>query len=202
MIPLSQLAAVVLAAGCSSRLPGENKLLKLFRGVPLLAHALETVCSAGLREVVLVVRPDDEAIADLGRAAGARPIVNCRPEGGMGPSIAAGIRELTADVSGVFVLPGDMPLIENRDLAALAAALPGDDPLTICAPVFAGRRGHPVLFARGHFDALARLSGDAGGRAVIAAHHRHLVEVPATSDHVLVDFDTAADFSSGEDRRS
>jgi molybdenum cofactor cytidylyltransferase len=79
-----------------------------------------------------------------------------------------------------------MPRIEPKVLAALAAA-PGD----VALPVWAGKRGNPVRWDRRHFARLMALTGDVGGKAVLA-DALVLSEVPAPSDAVLDDIDTPA----------
>jgi molybdenum cofactor cytidylyltransferase len=60
---------------------------------------------------------------------------------------------------------------------------------SLAAPVFGGRRGHPVGFARDWFEALAGLEGDRGARDVLAAHAAALALVPCDDPGILVDVD-------------
>lgn len=186
--------AIVLAAGFSRRLPGENKLLKDYRGRPLLAHALDTVAALGLGDAVVVTGDEGHAVADLARRAGLRGVHNDAASGGMGHSIAAGVRALSDGLGGVFVVLGDMPEVTADDYARLAAAHAGR-PARVCVPVWDGRRGHPVLFGADHRGALAALTGDRGARRILRAAS-DLVSVPAASAGVLVDLDTSADFAA------
>jgi len=68
---VSRLAAILLAAGRSSRLPGTNKLLRNFRGQPLLAHSLEAACQAGFAKVIVVTGREQAAVERLVRSRGA-----------------------------------------------------------------------------------------------------------------------------------
>ena len=56
-------------------------------------------------------------------------------------------------------------------------------------PVYRDGRGHPVLFGRACFDALATLRGDVGARAVLESLGERLAEVPVDADAPL-DVDT------------
>ena len=55
------IAAVLLAAGTSSRFGEEDKLMATLRGKPMAAHVLETVASMAFAELVAVTRPIDDA---------------------------------------------------------------------------------------------------------------------------------------------
>lgn len=186
--------AVILAAGFSRRLPGENKLLKQYHGQPLLAHAVATAAALGLGETVVVGRSDTPSVEQIATNAGLRSLENPDAVAGMGGSIAAGVRALRPGLAGIFIALGDMPFVTPEDYRALAAAHERQ-PARICVPVWEGQRGHPVLFGADYRSALARLSGDEGARAVLARHAAQIVAVPATSPGVLADLDTAEDFA-------
>ncbi len=186
--------AVILAAGFSRRLRGENKLLKYYRGRPLLAHAVAAAQALGLADAVVVTRPDMPTVEKIAASAGLRCVTNPDAADGMGASLAAGVRALRPGLAGVFVALGDMPHVTVEDYRALAAAHEAQS-ARICVPVWDGRRGHPVLFGADYRGALAGSSGDTGARAVLADHAARVVAVPAASPGILTDLDTAEDFA-------
>ncbi len=181
--------AVVLAAGRSSRFGDDHKLLALWRGKPLVAHVVDAIAAAGLPPplVVLGHRADDVRAALAGRAVHYATAPDWAD--GMGRSLAAGIAAVPADWDAALVCLGDMPAVEPELIAALAAA-PGD----VVAPVWDGRRGHPVRWPRAAFARLCQLSGDNGGRALMADHL--VTQVPAPSGACLADIDTRAALSA------
>lgn len=191
---IQRYGAVVLAAGFSRRLPGENKLLKPWRGQPLLMHALGTVATLGLGDAVVVTGPDTAGIGAIAGRAGLRTVHNPDAGEGMGASIAAGVRALLPGSAGIFIVLGDMPAVSVNDYHTLAAAHQAL-PARICVPAWEGRRGHPVLFGADYRDALAGLSGDTGARNILAHHDAQVLAVPAASPGVLADLDTAEDFA-------
>jgi molybdenum cofactor cytidylyltransferase len=188
-----RLEAIVLAAGAGTRFGG-GKLLALHRGRPLLDHALDTALTAQVVRVTVVVRPGDEAVADL---VAARPEARLRmliaPDAaeGLGASLRTGVAALDPETDGVFVFLGDMPEVPHDLAAALAARLA--DGAEVAAPVHAGRRGHPVLFARACFPALAALSGDRGAQGLMAERKAVLVETDTAG--VLFDVDRREDLA-------
>ena len=62
---MTDIAAVVLAAGFSHRFGADNKLLAMIDGQPMLTHVLDCVASLSLARKIVVVRRDDGAVVDL-----------------------------------------------------------------------------------------------------------------------------------------
>jgi molybdenum cofactor cytidylyltransferase len=186
--------AIILAAGRSSRMGGEHKLLADWHGKPLVAHVADAIAAAGLPAPVVVLG----ARADEVRAAlGDRPAHFVTADDfaeGLSRSLRAGIAAVPADWSAALVCLGDMPRLEPALLSALAAA-PGD----VAIPVWDGKRGNPVRWSRRHFARLMTLEGDVGGKAVLADAVR-LTQVPALSDAVLDDIDTPAALAALRER--
>ncbi len=193
--PSPGVVGVLLAAGRGTRFGGD-KLLALPRSADLPGEPIGVVALRHLRaavaDVVAVVRPDDHALAAELGANGAR-IVRCvNADDGMGASLACGVRA-AADARGWIVALADMPWITPATIARVAAAIEHGAPLA--AAFHAGRRGHPVGFSRGCYDALAALTGDEGAKNILAARADNLVRVDTDEDGVLRDVDTASDLA-------
>ena len=163
------------------------RLMAQVQDRPVSAHVLETARAAEASQRVLVTRAES-AVVEL--ADGFEVVVNPDPEAGMGLSIALGVQALRPEVTGVFVVLGDMPFVEATAYAALAAT-DGD----IVVPVYDGRQGHPVLFRRVCFEELSRLSGQAGARRLIDSGPYEVVTVALEGRGGLVDLDTPDDVS-------
>ncbi|AVO45389.1 NTP transferase domain-containing protein [Phreatobacter cathodiphilus] len=188
--PAPRLAAVVLAAGRSTRMGGPNKLLAEIGGRPLVRHAVEAALGAGLAEVLVVTGHQEAAVraalADLPVRFAHNPDF---PEG-LSTSLKAGIAALGEEIDGVVVLLGDMPAISSGLVGRLAAAFAPGEGRHVVVPVAGGRRGNPVLWGRRFFAELMKVTGDQGGRAVLAGAPEAVAEVPAETDDVHLDLDT------------
>ena len=195
-------AAIVLAAGSGSRFGG-GKLLAPWRGRPLVEGAVRAALETGASPVIIVTGADagrvGEACLDAAaRVGGAAPpsLVHASDHAeGMGASLRAGIAALPPGLKGVFVFLGDMPDLPGGLSGPLIAALDAGAPAA--APFHKGRRGHPVLFSAGLIPDLARASGDAGAREVLAALGDRLARVATGSPGVLFDVDRPEDLSGG-----
>ncbi|BAU72497.1 nucleotidyltransferase family protein [Metapseudomonas furukawaii] len=185
---MTQVVALMLAAGFGRRFGSDKRRAVLADGRTLLAASLERA-RAVFEEVLLVLRADDDPAA-LGLPADS-VIVRCvDAEQGMGHSLAAGARCLDGHpAAACAVLLGDMPWIADASLRALVdKAAPG----RIVFPLYRGERGHPVLFGRDFWPELQRLTGDEGARKVLRAHPAAWTAVEVDDPGVLGDVDSPA----------
>jgi molybdenum cofactor cytidylyltransferase len=183
------LRAILLAAGRSARFGADKLAHCMPDGVPIAVHAARNLRAAGL-QVTAVVRPHDERLAGLLKAEGCDVTPCAEAAGGMGHSLAHGVRA-TAEAAGWIVALADMPTIRPGTIRRVADALACG--AGIAAPSFRGERGHPVGFAPSHYPELARLTGDTGARSVMQAHRGELVLVDCDDPGVLYDIDRRAD---------
>lgn len=195
-----KIAAVLLAAGASTRFGADNKLLTPFEGRPLIRHVAEILAGAQLAEIVLVAGADSAAIAAALDGLAIKAVANPRFAEGMGSSISAGIAALSSDPDGVFVVPGDMPRISRHLLALLMDVFRDTCGTRAVFPMLGnGAQSPPVLWPRATLADLAQLAGPHGGKQLLARLGG--VSVPVDDDSLLADIDTPADLARLRDRR-
>ncbi|HRD67570.1 MAG TPA: nucleotidyltransferase family protein [Candidatus Competibacter sp.] len=189
---------ILLAAGFSRRF-GANKLLQpLTDGVPVALAAARRL-RAALPEVLAVVNSGDPALGRLLDEDGFSITVCSRAEDGMGASLAWAV-EQTAQASAWIVALADMPSIRPETIVQVADAI--ERPIALAAPVFHGRRGHPVGFGRAYFEQLIRLTGDEGARSILRDHAEQVRWLVCEDPGVIADIDTPADLQSATLRPS
>ena len=186
-----QIVAVLLAAGSGSRFGGDKLLHPLADGTPLGVAAARNLLAAGL-PIVAVVKPGDDALADLLQKEGCTVTVCEHAARGMGASLAHGVRA-TRSAAGWVIALGDMPSIRGATVNAIADAIKTGAGLV--APAYRGQRGHPVGFARRLVGDLLALDGDAGARDIIAANRNNLVLIECDDPGVLRDIDRREDLN-------
>jgi molybdenum cofactor cytidylyltransferase len=182
-------AAVILAAGRSSRM-GRNKLLLDLDGKPILCHAVDQAIGAGLSEIVVVSGHQASKVREAlgGRAV---KIIEAREHKlGMSASLKAGIRALGPKTEAVLVMLGDMPQVSAPLLQRLIAAYNPLEGRSIVVPTVDGKRGNPVLFDRRYFNEMLALEGDVGARHLIGAHDDQVAELAVDDAAVFTDVDT------------
>ena len=192
---MPQTAILILAAGASSRMGGQDKLMQDANGIPLLARVIAQADATGLPVYVTLPGPDHPR-ARLVRDGGGVPVIVAHWAEGMSASIRAGIVALPDNTPGVMILPGDMPDLQSDDLEGIARAALANPKAIIRATAADATPGHPVIFPGDLFGELANLSGDAGARAVIAAHKARLIHHALPGTRALVDLDTPADWDT------
>lgn len=189
---MRRIAAVILAAGASTRF-GQSKQLLDWEGVPLLAHVADVALAAGLDPVIVVLGCQARAAR---AALGQRPVqtvMNWRWEMGMSTAVQVGLAVLPPEAQAALFLQCDQPLVTPALLQALATRFEETN-APIVRPTHAGQPGTPVLFARRLFPELAAVTGDEGGRSLVARHPEDVATVEIVDPDALTDIDTPADY--------
>ena len=183
-----RIAAVVLAAGKSSRM-GANKLLLEVGGKRVLDHILSKL-SPTLTIVVLGHRPED--IKGLAEAQGAKTVHNPDYEKGMTTSFQAGLRTLPDDIEAVFMVLSDTFGFKPELLAEMTSMMETNPDALIVSPRYESKRGHPVLFRRKVLNEFMALGDDETMKDVVNRHEAGHVYVEADI-WATIDLDTPED---------
>ena len=181
---------ILLAAGISRRFGAADKLLhSLPDGRPIALAAAYNLVQA-LPVSIAVVQPDNPQLAQLLHDAGLH-VLPCA-SAGMADSLAAAVKacDRFAAAPGYVVALADMPYLRAQTIAAVAEGLRH---APICAPLFEGKRGHPVAFATALRDELLALHGDEGARSVLQRYKTEVRLLDCDDPGVLADIDTPAD---------
>ncbi|BBK42339.1 4-diphosphocytidyl-2C-methyl-D-erythritol kinase [Allostella vacuolata] len=185
-----RIAALVLAAGRSTRMGAANKMLVPVAGRPMVTHAVDAALASKARPVVVVTGHDPAAVTAALAGRDVAYAHNPHYAEGMATSLKAGIDALPREVDGVLVCLGDMPRVPPLVLDRLIAAWNPVEGRAICVPTTAGRRGNPILWSRRFFAEMLAIQGDTGARGLLAAHADQVVEVEVGDDGILLDVDT------------
>ena len=186
----SKIAALVLAAGRSTRFGVENKLLAPFHGQPMLVAVLDKARGAGCDPVLVVTGHEAEAIRVAAEGRASDFLHNPDYAEGLSTSLKAGIAALPEDVAAALIFLGDMPRVSGVTLNRLAMAAAEKPGMAAFVPTFEGRWGNPVLIRRALFPSLQQLHGDQGARKLLEANRDMVEEVPVDDPGILADFDT------------
>ncbi|HEX7203596.1 MAG TPA: molybdopterin-binding/glycosyltransferase family 2 protein [Xanthobacteraceae bacterium] len=185
-----RVAAVVLAAGRSTRMGGPNKLLADIARRPLVRIAAEEALASRAKPVIVVTGHQREQVETALAGLPVQFVHNPDFADGLGTSVRAGIAAVPADADGAIVCLGDMPQVDAGLIDRLIAAFDPDQGALVVMPTFEGRRGNPVLWSRRFFPDLTAIEGDVGARHLIGRYSEAVVEVPLAGKAALVDVDT------------
>ncbi len=185
-----RIAAIVLAAGRSTRFGTSNKLLAPLEGAPLVRKTVENVLAGRARPVLVVTghMADDvrAALAGLDVTFVASPDYKA----GLSASLKAGIAALPAGLDGALVCLGDMPGVSSGDIDRLIAGFAPKEGRAIIVPTHRGKRGNPVLFASQFLAEMRTVEGDTGARHIIGQYGEEVAEVDLGHDGIFIDVDT------------
>jgi CTP:molybdopterin cytidylyltransferase MocA len=179
------IAAVVLAAGASTRL-GEPKQLIVMDGETLLERAVCTARAAGCDPVVVVLGAAYVEILATNSLGDAATVINDEWKEGMASSIRLGVRSLgliAKDAEGVLLMTCDQPAVTVEHLHRVMARQ------EVKASRYAERNGVPAYFPKEYFGELMSLAGDAGARGLLAQARSEVLA------HGELDIDTPEDLA-------
>ncbi len=195
---------LLLAAGASSRMRGQDKLLQPIKGKPLLRVVAEMAVATG--SPVLVTQSPDFPKREQALAGCSLQIIPVPDAAlGMSRSITRGLEAILSSAQGpedgVMILPADMPGFSTKVLSDLIARFREEPELIWRGGSVDGRAGHPAIFPRDLWSALAAVAGDEGGRSVLQANKNRVRVVPLPGEMALLDLDTPEDWAAYLDDR-
>jgi molybdenum cofactor cytidylyltransferase len=188
------IAAIVLAAGASTRMGRQKLTLPMPDGRALVRVAVEQVLAAGLDDVIVVLGSEADAVGEALAGLPVRTVFNPKYAEGQSTSLAAGVDALRPGTAAAVVALGDQPLPDSEVVRRLVAAF-RETGRPIATPVYRDGRGNPVLFAAALFGELRAVAGDQGGRDVIARDPSRVAEVPVVGP-MPADIDTPRDYEA------
>ncbi len=169
-----KLGAVLLAAGGSSRM-GQPKQLLRIEDEALVTRMTRRLIELEPATVMVVTGSDAQAVNDRLSGLPVQIVHNHRWEEGMASSLAAGVKNLPAEIDGVLIMLCDQWQVGREDLQELVQAWNADiSRITAACWHDEGQRviGPPAIFPRALFEELTGLKGDRGARAVIEKHRQ------------------------------
>ena len=185
-----RIAAIILAAGRSTRMGGPNKLLAEIGGRPLVRIAAEEALASRARPVIVVTGHQRDKVEAALDGLDVRRVHNPDFAEGLSTSVRTGLTAVPDDVDGAIVCLGDMPQVSAPLIDKLIGAFDPERGALVVVPAIDGKRGNPVVWARRFFPELMALDGDIGARHLIGRYPEAVAEVPLTGTAALVDVDT------------
>lgn len=167
--------AIVCAAGLSSRMGQENKLLMPFRGMTILEYSLHQLIKCDISRIILITGYEHgKVLAAIGSLIDKIDwVYNDNFQQGHTSSIQAGVSQLDKKADSFMVCLGDMPLLHEEHYNQLLSYYRAASPHSIVRPVNGDRRGHPVIFDISYRDAILNCQSQEGCKEVIKQNKDH-----------------------------
>jgi len=186
-------SAILLAAGQSKRMDGENKLTKEIQGVPLIKHSVKNILASSVDELIIVLGYQKETIEKLiDKNNKIKFVFNKDFESGMASSIKTGLNNLSEKTESFFICLGDMPMVGHDIYNQL---IKSKDNKEIIVPTYKGQQGNPVLFDKSIKEKIMNISGDSGAKRIFELNKNKILNVETNDQSITKGFDTQANFN-------
>ena len=185
--------AILLAAGQSKRMNGENKLVKKFQGSPLIKHSIENILKSSVNELIIVLGYQKEIIEKIIEKNNKIKLVfNKNFKNGMSSSIKTGLNFLSKESQSFFVCLGDMPLVNFNIYNQLIKYQKKNN---IVIPTYNGQQRNPVLFSISMKEKIMHIDGDLGAKKILEFNNDKLLNVEIDDHNFAKDFNTLENFN-------
>ena len=191
-----KLAAIILAAGSSSRFENGHKLLIEIDGISIIRRVCSALAQSKIDDIILVTGGTDDRIAKAAGQGRWRIVENPNADDGLSTSLRTGLRNIDRTVEGLLVALADMPGISSVVIDKLVSAFEINPDAIVFPASPDGRRGHPIIWPRSLFAALDTVTGDRGGREILVQHQDLWRPVACKDPGAFADIDTRADLAT------
>lgn len=185
------LAAVILSGGESRRM-GSPKALVPYHGRTFLQHLLDVSRHPQISPVLVVLGPHADQIRKEAALDPGNVVINHDWQLGQLSSIQVALRHLAEreQTDGIMLFLVDHPLISPALVGKLITEFYRTGK-PIVLPIFQGKRGHPVIFARSLFEELLAAPLEKGARTVVWNHADEVLTVPTDEEGVVLNLNDA-----------
>jgi molybdenum cofactor cytidylyltransferase len=170
-------AALILAAGASSRL-GTPKQLLIVDGQPLVRRAVLAALATEPVRAAVVVGAESASVSAALAGLTIESIYCGEWQEGMGASLRVGVEALQQHCDGLLVVLCDQPALTAAHLQHMVDAWRAA-PERAVASLYAGTAGVPALLPASWFARLLKLHGDAGARTLLRAQTAEVTTLAA-----------------------
>ena len=188
------ISAILLAAGQSKRMNGENKLTKEIQGTPLIKHSVKNILASSIDELIVVLGHQKETIEKLiNKNEKIKFVFNKDFESGMASSIKAGLNHLSKNTEAFFICLGDMPMVNSNIYNQLIKSRSQKD---ILVPTYKNQQGNPVLFNKLMKEKIMTITGDVGAKKILELNKDKILNLEVNDQSIIKNFNTLDDFNS------
>ena len=187
------ISAILLAAGQSKRMNGENKLTKKIQDNPLIKLSVKNILASSASELIIVLGYQKEIVEKLiDKNEKIKFVFNKDFESGMASSVKAGLNHLSKNTEAFFICLGDMPMVGHDIYNQL---IKSKDNKEIIVPTYKGQQGNPVLFDKSMKENIMNISGDSGAKRIFELNKNKILNVETNDQSITKGFDTQANFN-------
>ena len=188
------ISAIVLAAGQSKRMGGDNKLIKKYNKKYLINHIIGTLIKSKVNKIIVVLGFQKIKVRKITvKNKKISFVFNKNYKSGMASSIKTGLKRILKKNIGFLVVQADMPLISKKIINSLCYAIENNNK-EIVVPIYKINMGNPIGFKSSMIKILNKTKGDSGAKKMIKRNKKKLSLIKVNSKSIFKDFNTQRDF--------
>lgn len=190
------ITCIVLAAGESTRFPGNKLLFEIKQNSSILEFLLRSILASKVDQIIVVLGHEADLLASRIqnlRAESLLTVVNANyQKGGMSSSVRRGV-EYALDSHAIMITPADIPLIPSRVFDKIIDYYQSHKPRLII-PTYKNRKGHPILISSELFEDVHAITEEKRGlKEIIDTYYDDIVFLSTDVAAILQDVDNYED---------
>ena len=187
------ISAILLAAGQSKRMNGENKLIKKIQGIPLIKLSVKNILASSIDELIIVLGHQKEIIEKLiDKNEKIKFVFNKNFENGMASSIKVGLNNLSEKTEAFFICLGDMPMVNKNIYNLLIKSRSNKE---IIVPTYNGQQCNPILFSKSMKKQIMTIEGDVGAKKILQLNKNKILDIKTNDLSIMKNYNSQNDFS-------
>ena len=189
------ISAILLAAGQSKRMGGDNKLIKKYNKKYLINYIVGTLIKSKIDKIIIVLGFQSPKVRKItAKNEKINFIYNKNYKFGISSSIKAGLKRVSKKNIGFLIVQADMPLISKNIINSICYVVKKNRK-EIIAPTYKGKMGNPIGFKYSMVKILNKVKKDTGAKKIILRNKKRLGFIKVNSKSIFKDFNTKRDFS-------
>ena len=189
------ISAILLAAGQSKRMGGDNKLIKKYNKKYLINYIVGTLIKSKVDKIIIVLGFQSPKVRKItAKNEKINFIYNKNYKSGIASSIKAGLKRVSKKNMGFLIVQADMPLISKNIINSICYVVKKNRK-EIIAPTYKGKMGNPIGFKYSMVKILNKVKKDSGAKKIILRNKKRLGLIKVNSKSIFKDFNTKRDFS-------
>ena len=191
---MNVISAILLAAGQSKRMGGDNKLMKKYNKKYLINHIIGTLIKSKVNKIIVVLGFQKIKVRKITvKNKKINFVFNKNYKSGMASSIKTGLKRISKKNIGFLIVQADMPLISKKIINSLCYAIKNNNK-EIVVPIYKINMGNPIGFKSSMIKILNKTKGDSGAKKMIKRNKKKLSLIKVNSKSIFKDFNTQGDF--------
>ena len=189
------ISAILLAAGQSKRMGGDNKLIKKYNKKYLINYIVGTLIKSKIDKIIIVLGFQSPKVRKItAKNEKINFIYNKNYKSGISSSIKTGLKRVSKKNIGFLIVQADMPLISKNIINSICYVVKKNRK-EIIAPTYKGKMGNPIGFKYSMVKILNKVKKDTGAKKIILRNKKRLGFIKVNSKSIFKDFNTKRDFS-------